>query len=210
MGAVDEFKRLVGKAGAIPYRRVGKVRAAVDPRTPGPTLTAVLAAVKSFAQQLVDEWPEPDGQTAERWREKGFVPREVCDDPVPRGIDPNSCPVEWLVGRCSRYHFRLSLSAEGVLMADGADGFAYHTGVKPLLPAWYVEACNKRKPELAEYVGKSARVLAAVAQADRPENVVRPEQEPCQCELCKATVFSRPVPAALCDQRRCPFRGGKS
>lgn len=156
MSAKAEFARLLKRAGVTPYRRVGKVRVAHDPRTPADTMAAAVAAVKRFAATLVDEWGEPTAATADYWKREGFKPLDVCDDPQPADVDPLACPVEWLVGRAARYHFRLTCPAPGRLLGVGIHGWDM-ADVRPLLPGWYAAASRARVAEIVAHVAATAR-----------------------------------------------------
>ena len=147
MAATAELDRLLGRAGVIPYRRVGKVRLAFQPGTPGATIEAAAGAVKAFAPAMVDVWGEPSAATAFEWKNRKLEPRDVCDDPCPADVDPMTIAVGWLIARCERYHFRLTCTADGFLSSIGLNGWKADT-VKPLLPAWFADACRKRKDEI--------------------------------------------------------------
>lgn len=151
MSAKAEFARLLKRAGVTPYRRVGKVRVAHDPRTPADTLAAAVAAVKRFAVTLVNEWGEPTAATLDYWRREGFKPLDVCDDPHPADVDPAACPVAWLVDRAARYHFRLTCPEPGRLLGVGVGGWEM-AAVRPLLPAWYAAASRARYADILAHV----------------------------------------------------------
>lgn len=157
MSARHEFDRLLRRAGVTPFRRVGKVRVAHDPGTPGDTLKAAIEAVKRFAPAHAETWPDATAEQLAEWKRQGLVVLSVCDEPCPRGLDPEACPVEILIDRCERYHFRLSVDRSGGLAFSALPGWTM-AAVTPLLPAWFVEACRARRPEIVE-------ALAAGVQA---------------------------------------------
>lgn len=195
MSATGELKRLLAAARVTPYRRVGKVRAIYDPATPGETLAAALAAVRAFAPAMVDEWGEPSGNWVSEQRRAGAAVAEVCDDPVPAGIDPAACPVAWLAERSARYHFRV--------VADGAGGIAFSPegdwnmrAVVPLLPAWYVAACRERRPEIVAHVLATAQASPAA-------------HEPQTCRVCGRDVSDPEDRERLDDPLFCSAGGGR-
>lgn len=159
MSANNELRRLLDKAEVHPYRRVGRVRVAHNPLTPKETLDAALAAVRKFAPVLVDAWGEPDGNQVHRWREQGMTVAEVCDDPLPRDVDPGACPIAWLVERAARYHFRIVGAPPADIRFEGADGWSLKS-VVPLLPQWYTDACKARRAEIV------AHLIAQTASRD--------------------------------------------
>lgn len=150
MAARDEFQRLAKRAGVHPYRRGGKVRMAYDPRTPNETVRAALEAVHKFAFGLVDVWGEPSTEQMAQWRAGGLVPADVCDDPLPNGIDPAVVPVGWLVERAARYHFAIDAVGDGIAFR-ALDGWSMKD-VTAALPAWYAVACKDRRAEIVAHV----------------------------------------------------------
>lgn len=147
MGIRDEFDRLMRRAGVTPFRRVGKVRVSYDPRTPGDTIRAALDAVRKFAPSLAEGWPEMTGSVAGEWKAQGLTTVDVCDEPCPRGMDVAACPVEILIDRCERYHFRLSVTDSGTLTFTPVGGWSM-SAITPMLPAWFVDACRSRRQEI--------------------------------------------------------------
>ncbi len=185
MVAANELKRLLEKAGVSAHRRIGRVRALYDPAAPKETIHAALAAVRTFAPALVDEWGEPTGQwvSDQRCVHKLSIV-EVCDDPCPRDVDPNTCAVAWLVARSERYHFRFVVAADGTLAMDGLsndNGDKWDVVVlKKYLPAWYVAACRARTAEILDHLATLAPApVPEVAVAEEPESEPPPESEPC-------------------------------
>lgn len=152
MTATRELDRLLQKAGTVAYRKIGRVRLAHDPRLPGPTLAAAVAAVRAFAPAHPDRWPEYTPADAPAWLARGITAaRDVCDDPCPGGIDPALCPAEWLVARCARYHFRLTPAGPGKVIGVGLDGWDM-AEVRKHLPGWFAAACRERLAELVAAV----------------------------------------------------------
>jgi hypothetical protein len=179
MAASDELTRLLARAGVTPYRRVGKVLVMYDPATPNDTVQAAIEAVKRFSSALVDEWGAPTGDMVSEWRiPDNMAIVEVCDDPCPRDVDPAMCPIAWLVGRASRYHFRFLVSATGELQMDGlpsedGNGKWKAKNVRKLLPQWFMDACRDRRDEIASHI--SAR---------RESETAPPDPEPERCPEC--------------------------
>ncbi|MFO0796343.1 MAG: hypothetical protein U0804_02635 [Gemmataceae bacterium] len=169
MSAKAEVARLLKQAGVTPYRRVGKVRVAHDPRTPAATLEAAVGAVKRFAPAMVDGWGEPTAAQEDYWRREGFRPLDVCDDPPAPDVDPMTCPVEWLVGRAARYHFRFTCPQPGQLLGVGLDGWDMDD-VRPLLPRWYAAAARARRSDL---IAHFASAREPVTEGDRRRAEVR-------------------------------------
>lgn len=177
MAATDELKRLLDKAGVVPYRRVGKVRVAHDPGTPASTLAAAVAAVKNFSASL-DGYDEPTPERMAEWQRGGFVPLDVCDEPPPRGVDPRTVDPAWLVDRCERYHFRPVPTATGSLSFEYLDGWT-SGAVVPLLPTWFTAACRDRRPELVAVVStRHANFDHGPGDGARPDTIVQPDPEP--------------------------------
>lgn len=152
MSACNELKKLLDKAGVIPFRRVGRVRAVFDPRAPCETLDAALTAIRQMAGALAEELSErPAGKPLEQHVSAGLQWADVCDDPHPRGVDPARCPVEWLVARAARYHFRIDPAPPDDIRFEALDGWNMRA-VTPYLPAWFVAACKARRAEIVAHV----------------------------------------------------------
>ena len=66
--------------------------------------------VKVMAKHVSESLSEPDGVMKENWRKAQLRPLDICDEVCPEGVNLTQCPVEWLVERCARYHFDLSLT----------------------------------------------------------------------------------------------------
>lgn len=147
MATIDEFRRLLKKAGVTPYRRVGKVRIVHDRGLPATTRTAAIEAVRTFAPALVNEWGEPTKEMTAEWDRLGLVVAEVCDDPMPAGLDPRICEPDWVYQWVERYHFRLTRPEPERLLGVAMDGWEMPT-IKPLLPAWFIELSQKRYSDL--------------------------------------------------------------
>lgn len=196
MSAQNELKRLLEKADVTPYRRVGKVRAAHNPRTPADTLAAALDAVRKFAPVLVDAWGEPPGNLVSDWRDRGLSVADVCDDPCPRDVDPATCPVDWLVGRSARYHFRVLAVPPADVRFEGVEGWDLPK-VVPLLPSWYVAACRDRRGEIVAHVNSA-----------REAEATDPEPESTRCKVCQAMLFTTDT-AMLADPAFCDRGGAK-
>lgn len=208
MAASDELARLLVKAGAVPYRRVGKIRVAHDPRTPADTLKAVFRAVEVMARDaaLVDRWGEPPGNKVTEWRKQGLVPADVCDDPCPRDVDPKTCPAAWLVARCQRYHFRC-VPAPGGLAFEGTDGWELKS-VVPLLPAWFTNACRTRRQELVEHLES----LKGTDECHKSliDSDLQPAKLPVEvCGVCGRDVAEGDKPR-LADAAFCPMGGSRA
>jgi len=200
MGASSELDRLLRQAGVIPYRRVGKVRVAHDPRTPAPTLGAALEAVRRFAATK-DGYPEPAHETMVGWLNQGLKSAEACDDPIPAGVSPPAAPTDWLLGRCERYHFRLDAAAAGGLAFVASDGWNMQT-ISPLLPGWFVAACKMRRADLEAAV--RARSDARRHDVHHPPP---PDEHPATCPACQSPVWDREETGDLCPLAGCPYRG---
>lgn len=175
MAAVDEFNRLLTRAGVIPYRKGGKVFVALDPRTPGDTLTAAVTAVQAFAGSQINAWTEPTQQQRQEWTASGLQPRLVCDEPKPKDLDLRSCPVGDLVARCSRYHFRLSSTRPGELKFEAVDGWQM-ADVTKHIPAWFIDACRGRREEIIEAIRSDAQHDLPTEQ--RPDAIAEPPTVP--------------------------------
>lgn len=152
-----ELDRLLKAAGVTPFRRVGRIRIAFDPRTAGRTIDAACKTVKAHALRYVDIWGEPAGSLVSYWRTEGLDVKDVCDDPHPLDVKPLACPVAWLVDRCPRYHFRLTVPEPGKLLGvglpDAEKGNIWDMAtIRQLLPGWFVEASRQRVAEIADHV----------------------------------------------------------
>ncbi|QEL19501.1 hypothetical protein [Limnoglobus roseus] len=147
MSATSEFERLRRQAGVIPYRRVGKVRMAYSPQTPAATVDAAAKAVKTFAVRLVDQWGEPGSDVMRDWQRHGLTFRDVCDDPCPPDVDPQTVAAAWLVERCGRWHFTLHLTADGKVRGEAHSGWDMEQ-IRTLTPAWFVTAFRMRTADV--------------------------------------------------------------
>lgn len=147
MATIDEFRRLLKKAGVVPYRRVGKIRIVHDRDLPVPTRTAAIEAVKTFAPALVNEWPEPTPEAMDEWDRHGMVVADVCDDPMPMGLDPRICEPDWVYRWIERYHFRLTRPAPDRLLGVAMDGWDMGK-IRKLLPQWLIDLSQNRHQDL--------------------------------------------------------------
>lgn len=201
MSAHTELKKLLKQADAIPFRRVGKVRAAHNPKSAPELLKAVFAAVQQFAPALVDEWGEPNGNCVGKWREEGLSIAFVCDDPIPRDVNPVACPISWLVERCPRYHFRLAPAEPDSMRFEALDDWDIGK-ITPLLPGWFVSACKERRAEIVAHVQATARESSTPSQ---PEGASE-DSEGERCELCAATLYTTaPEVQQMCHMILCPY-----
>ena len=108
--SVSQFKVAMQQCGAIPYRVGGRVRCAYAADTTEKVLEKMQKAVRVMAKHVSETLPEPDAEMKERWRKAQLRPLDICDEVCPEGVNLTQCPVEWLVERCARYHFDLSLT----------------------------------------------------------------------------------------------------
>lgn len=156
MANVDEFWRLIRKAGVIPYRRVGRIRIVFDPALPAKTRAASIEAVRVFAPALAHEWEEPTQADTSKWDRLRLLSADVCDDPVPPGIDLLTCTTDWILQWSEqRYHFRLTRPANDQLLGVAMDGWDMDK-IRPLLPRWYVDLIKIRRQSLTEYLPLSS------------------------------------------------------
>lgn len=155
--SLTKFHELMRRAKAIPYRVGGRVRVAYTEGTPDLVVQRLKEAVAEFADRIAEDLPEPDGETKQRWRKAGLRQLDVCDEPCPDGVNLTECDVGWLVERCRRYHFALRLSEQGTLaftpdagwkMEDEVTPHGVRSGIKGVMPAWFAEACKRRRPEI--------------------------------------------------------------
>ena len=150
MSAVTDFNRLLKKAGAIPYRRYGKIRVACDPGTPQQTLDAIISAVRTMHEMVSMAFPEPTTEMMAGWRQRGLRPYDVCDVVPPKTIDVKSPTIESLVSHSSDYHFQCVLrDGEIDIQADvGHDADV----IRKNLPSWYLQLCQDRREEIKHHL----------------------------------------------------------
>lgn len=157
------FMEAMHKAGAIPYRVGGRLRAAYTDGTTDEVLDRMKDAVRKMAAHVSETLPEPDGPTKVKWRNAGLKQLDVCDEVCPEGVSLTECPVEWLVERCKRYHFDLSLAPTdpptllflpnaGWELADKPVPGGVISGVKSIIPPWFAAACRNRKGEIISHL----------------------------------------------------------
>ena len=158
------FGASMAKAGVVPYRVGGRVRVAAKPDLPKDAVEKMRELVKVMAKHVSESLSEPDGVMKENWRKAQLRPLDICDEVCPEGVNLTQCPVEWLVERCARYHFDLSLTEtnppalkfvphEGWELLDKthSSGLVI-AGVKSIIPGWFADACRRRKGEIVEYL----------------------------------------------------------
>ena len=161
MSTEARFNAKMWEAGAIPYRKGGRVRVAYTQDTPPATLEAMRAVVRKMAETLSDKWKEPTPADGQQWMRAGLRMLDVCDEPCPQEVKLTEVGVDWLVARCARYHFRLQISGEGNLEFVGVDGyqrddregkFGPVSGFLSLTPKWFLDALNARKAEIVNHL----------------------------------------------------------
>ncbi len=150
MAAYDELKRLLSKAKAIPFRRIGRIQLAYEQGLPQPTLTAATAAVKAFARSLVEQWGEASEEKIQGWTSRGMLIADICDDHW--NHNPAKCDPQVIVNACRRYHFRLTVKDDGKLLGVADDGWDMSI-IRRWAPRWLVDVSLSRRLELVEAVG---------------------------------------------------------
>ena len=151
--SVGRFYDVMKQVNAIPYRVGGRVRVAHPVETSELAVEKMEKAVKVMAKHVSEKLPEPDGPTKVKWLNAGLKQLDVCDEVCPEGVSLTECPVEWLVGRCGRYHFDLVLSGDEPPKLKWALHTGWHmddkevrggkvSGVKSIMPLWFVDACK--------------------------------------------------------------------
>ncbi len=196
---------LLTRAGVTAFRRVGKVRMIYDPQTPTETIAAALEVVRRVTRHVPDSWDEVPGYDVADAKARGLFVADVCDDPCPPDVKPDECPVEWLVERCARYHFRVAAAPPEGIAFEGTDGWTVKD-VVPLLPGWFAEACKTRRAEIVAHVNTARDPSPAPAA---PEPVSDPEEEPCAVCGRITDAEDRDVLATnhyLCELTTCPSK----
>lgn len=157
------FMDAMHKAGAIPYRVGGRLRAAYTDGTTDEVVDRMKDAVRKMAAHVSETLPEPDGPTKVRWKKAGLKQLDVCDEVCPEGVSLTECPVEWLVERCKRYHFDFVLGGpdqsslmygrhEGWELEDKTVNGGVISGIKSIVPCWFAAACRSRKGEIINHL----------------------------------------------------------
>jgi len=146
MSRQKELETTLRKIGAIPYRRFGKIRIAVAKEVGDALVEKAMAAVRICTDKGKIDWDERPMEEMMKWHRLSMLAKDVCDDPIPEGIDQKNVDVRWLLEQCRRYHFRLTV-VEGKLTPVPDDGYKMDD-VKKNLPSWFMPMCSERKTEL--------------------------------------------------------------
>jgi hypothetical protein len=169
-GNAAQFYAAMKQHGMIPYRKGGRVRVAYTPNTPPTMLEILHRMVAKFAERLAEGWEEPTREETGQWFKAKLVTLDVGDEPCPPGVKLTEVGADWLAARAARYHFDLALTPDGHLDLVGHAGWTRDdrqgpkgvvSGFLSLTPQWYLNALERRKAEVVEFLKARAPAQCA-------------------------------------------------
>ena len=81
--SLEEFRRLMKRVGASPYRKYGHIMIAFEKKIPDDRAKAVVTTINKLASKYSKWWIYPDPETIHTWETEEYLQIFACDDPPP-------------------------------------------------------------------------------------------------------------------------------